>query len=196
MNKVKLRNLFNVMALTDSQVATQIEQLTGQHFTSDLITRAADGRPISAIAADAICKWLSKVMGQEIALDQISDLQVHPLSALPDPAKTEEGRQERKTPMTNEEMLATLKAKGYRVTTPAFQAEPTYQEGDHLSGQLAPKNWRALSNRRVPWPQGVNPREALHELAPFMAYRLLSEQAAARGVDIASAHKIGPDEDI
>jgi hypothetical protein len=187
MNKVKLRNLLNVTALTDSQVATQIGQLTGQHITVDLLRRAADGAPVSAIVVDAILKWLSQQMGREITLNDISDLRIHPFSALPsDAAKTEEGQQE---------MLAHLRLMGYQVTPPpALEPEPMYQEGDYLKGDLAPKNWQALANRRVPWPANLDPKQALHEMAPFMTFRLLSEQAAFQGRDINAL--IRPEEDI
>lgn len=64
---------------------------------------------------------------------------------------------------------------------PAFQPEHIYQEGDFLQGKLHPKNWKALANRRVPWPADVDPNQALFELAPFMEYTIMQAQEAARG---------------
>ena len=186
MNKVKLRNLFNVLALSDGQIATEIAKMTGQPMTRDLVTQAADGQPVTAIAADNICTWLSKQLGKEIKPDDISDLKIHPFSSLPaSAANTEEGQQA---------MLVYLRTHGYTITPPALQEEELYEDGDYLKGELAPKNWRALSNRRVPWPKDLDPKLALHEMAPFLAYRLLSEQEAARGRDIRAL--VQPDEQV
>jgi hypothetical protein len=128
--------------------------------------------------------------------------------------------------MTEQEMLAALKAKGYGVTPPktvqeeldelrtkvaaleesraadppmrqtqapsamteqgGYAEESIYEEGEYLAGPLAPKTWKSLSNRRVPWPKDVDPSVALHELAPFLAYRLLDQEATAMGRDISS----------
>lgn len=137
-------------------------------------------------------------------------------------------------PMTEQEMLAALKAKGYTIDVPktaeeklavleaqiaeqdrkiaaltesattappqrqtqalnsmneggsTLEPEHIYEEGDYLAGTLAPKNWKALANRRVPWPQDVDPQMALHELAPFLAHRLLEQETAALGRDLTS----------
>jgi hypothetical protein len=70
--------------------------------------------------------------------------------------------------------------------TQGYQPEQIYEEGEYLAGPLAPVHWKALANRRVPWPQGVDPAVALHELAPFMAYRMLETEANAMGRDIGS----------
>ena len=75
-----------------------------------------------------------------------------------------------------------------------FQPEYIYQEGDYLQGSLHPKNWKALSDRRVPWPNDVNPEMALFELAPFLSHRMLEIDAAARGVRINDL--VGPNEDL
>src|SRR5260370_26121670 len=126
---LKIENLFRALALTNGQISTQIEKLTGQPMPSDLITRAADRQPITAIHADAICKWLSQQYGREIKPED-TDLKVHSASALPDSANAQEG-------MTDEQMLAILKASGYTVTSPALQPEPMYEDGDYLRGELA-----------------------------------------------------------
>jgi len=70
--------------------------------------------------------------------------------------------------------------------TSTLTPESLYEEGEYLAGTLKPTNWKALSNRRVPWPQGVDPSVALHELAPFLAYRLLETEANAMGRDVGS----------
>jgi hypothetical protein len=129
--------------------------------------------------------------------------------------------------MTEEEMLAALKAKGYTVAVPKtvqeeleelrakvaaleesriseapqrqtqapsamneavsdYKPEELYQEGDYLKGPLAPRNWQALANPKVPWPKDVDPGAALKELAPFLAYRLNMEEAHARGRDVSA----------
>jgi hypothetical protein len=62
--------------------------------------------------------------------------------------------------------------------------EPMYESGDYLSGMLAPKNWKALADRRVPWPKDIDPKLAVHEMAPFLAYRMNLDDAHARGRDI------------
>jgi hypothetical protein len=67
-----------------------------------------------------------------------------------------------------------------------YQPEALYEEGEYLAGPLAPTHWKSLSNRRVPWPKDVDPSVALKELAPFMAYRLLDQEATAMGRDVAS----------
>ena len=47
---------------------------------------------------------------------------------------------------------------------------------------LQPGNWRALADRRVPWPhQSLDPHQAISELASFMTYGLLQRQANAMG---------------
>lgn len=183
---LKIQKLFSTLALSDGQITTEIEKMTGQHLTADLVRNAADGQPITAIAADAICTWLSKQYGREIKPSD-TDLRVHPASTLPGSANAQEA-------MSDEQMLAILKASGYTVTRPALRPEPMYEDGDYLRGDLHPRNWRALSNRRVPWPQGIDPKTALHELAPFMTYRLLTQEAAQRGRDISAFVK--PDEEI
>jgi hypothetical protein len=72
--------------------------------------------------------------------------------------------------------------------------EDLYQEGDYLAGKLHPKNWKALANPRVPWPQDVDPALALHELAPLMVHRMLSVEAEARGIEINAL--VGPYEQL
>lgn len=141
----------------------------------------------------------------------------------PDDGESAKAKGEEK-PMTEEEMLAALKAKGYSVEAPKtaeekiaaleakleeqdrklaalaesaptqrqtqalgttqeseLQPEPMYQEGDYLAGALKPANWRALADRRVPWPKDMDPRTALHELAPFITHRLLEQEATLTG---------------
>jgi hypothetical protein len=70
--------------------------------------------------------------------------------------------------------------------TGGYAEEQIYEEGEYLAGPLAPSTWKSLANRRVPWPQNVDPSVALHELAPFMAYNLLSQEAAMRGREVSS----------
>jgi len=72
--------------------------------------------------------------------------------------------------------------------------EQLYMEGDYLQGTLSPKNWAALANRRVPWPQDVDPELALHELAPFMAMSLIEREANAMGRSVDQL--VGPHEQI
>lgn len=125
--------------------------------------------------------------------------------------------------MTESEMLAALKAKGYSVEAPktveeqlnelkaqvealkaapptqrqtqapsamtetgGYAEEEIYEEGEYLAGPLAPRTWKSLANRKVPWPKDVDPSVALHELAPFMAYRLLENEASAMGRNVDS----------
>lgn len=130
------------------------------------------------------------------------------------------------TIMTEAEMLAALKAKGYSVEAPksvqeelqelrakvaalesagraeapqrqtqapsamteagGYTEEPIYEEGEYLAGPLKPATWKSLANRRVPWPKDVDPSVALKELAPFMAYRLLDQEATAMGRNVDS----------
>src|SRR5258708_1836527 len=166
-------------------MATQVEKLPGQPISSDLVASARNKRPITAIHADAICKWLSQQYGREISPAD-TDLKIHAASSLPaSAADTKEGQQE---------MLAYLESRGYQITAPTLQPEPMYQEGDYLAGDLAPRNWKALANRRVPWPAGMDPATALHELAPFMTYRLLVAEAASMSRDISSF--VRPDEQV
>ena len=75
-----------------------------------------------------------------------------------------------------------------------LQPEDLYEEGEYLAGPLRPGNWRALADRRVPWPAGVDPNVALNELAPFLAYRLLENEANAMGREVSSY--VGPYERI
>jgi hypothetical protein len=70
--------------------------------------------------------------------------------------------------------------------TGGYAPEEIYEEGEYLAGPLKPATWKSLSNRKVPWPKDVDPKVALHELAPFMAYRLIDQEAQARGRDISS----------
>lgn len=135
-------------------------------------------------------------------------------------AKAKKGK---KKIMTEAEMLAALKAKGYSVEAPktleeqlnelkaqvealnaapppqrqtqapsamneqgGYAEEAIYEEGEYLAGPLAPATWKSLANRRVPWPAGIDPSVALHELAPFMAYRLLETEANAMGRDVSA----------
>lgn len=185
MKTLHIERLFSALALTSGQISTAVSHIADQPISSDLIERAKNGDPITAIHADVICKWLSQQYGREIKPEE-TDLKIHAASALPaDAANTEEGQKA---------ILAYLRANGYQITPPALQPEHLYEDGDYLKGDLAPKNWKALANRRVPWPKGVEPKQALHELAPFLTYRLLSEQARARGRDISSL--IQPDEEI
>ena len=92
---------------------------------------------------------------------------------------------------TNDPQRQTL-ALGSGLEESSLQPESLYQEGDYLQGELSPKNWRALSDRRVPWPAGLDPKLALQEMAPFLAYRLNADEAAARGRHISQF--IGADE--
>lgn len=185
MATLRIEKLFDALAMTDGQISTAISQFTGQTVLSDLIDRAKSGAPITAIHADAICKWLSQQYGKEIKPEN-TDLKVHPASVLPDDTfKTEEGQKA---------ALAYLESKGYRITPPALQPEPMYQEGDYLKGDLHPRNWKALANPAVPWPANLDPKQVLHEMAPFLTFRLLSEQAVQHGRDINAL--ISPDEDL
>lgn len=142
------------------------------------------------------------------------------------PALTESHKEDK--PLTHEEMIAALAAKGFKIEAPkttedeiaelkrlvaeqsaqlktltetapqrqtlanqsqfeessTLQEEVLYEEGDYLKADLAPKNWRALSNRRVPWPKDLDPKLALHEMAPFLAHSLNAQEAQARGRSI------------
>lgn len=143
-----------------------------------------------------------------------------------DPDNDGESQKENKI-LTEQEMMAALAAKGFKIEAPktaeeklaALEAqiaeqntkiaqlsetatqrqtlaapsqmeestlapEELYEDGDYLKGDLAPKNWKALSNRRVPWPQNIDPAQALHELAPFLAHSFLSQEAASTGRDV------------
>jgi hypothetical protein len=158
-----------------------------------------------------------------------------------DPDNDGESAHQKEKPLTEEEMIAELKKKGFAVEAPksaeqkklealealiaeqnakiaalaetgptqrqtqanpsqfeessTLVAESLYQEGDLMRGDLATKNWKALSDRRVPWPHDkIDPSQALHELAPFMAFRLNTQEAAAHGRDISSY--IGANEEL
>lgn len=60
-----------------------------------------------------------------------------------------------------------------------YQPEAMYEDGDYLKGPLAPDHWKAMTNRRVPWPKDLDPKTALHELAPILAYRLMTQEAVS-----------------
>lgn len=96
--------------------------------------------------------------------------------------------------MTTEAMVGFLQARGYRIDSPTLQPEPMYEDGDYLKGDLHPKNWKALANRRVPWPKNIDPKLALHEMAPFLAYGLNVQEAQTRGRDVGQFIK--PDEPV
>lgn len=100
--------------------------------------------------------------------------------------------------MTEQEMITSLLSKGYAVNgrrlpaapaqprrmTESLAQEPGYSDdydANPFSGKLHPKNWRALANRRVPWPSDVNPEEALQHLAGILEYQLQGQAEAARG---------------
>src|SRR2546426_454947 len=72
-----------------------------------------------------------------------------------------------------------------------FQPEDMYETGDYLQGELHPRNWKALTNRRVAWPKDVDPNMALAELARFMEYRILAAQEAAQGRSLREMIKSG-----
>src|SRR5579885_252763 len=156
-----------------------------------------------------------------------------------DPDRDGESQKEKKA-VTETEMIAALKAKGFVVEAPktpeqqrieeqeaklaslearltqlletvptprqafavpsqleeqsTFKPEPLYEDGDYLKAELAPKNWRALADRRVPWPADMDPKTALHELTPFLTARLLAQEASSAGRDISFFVK--PDEII
>lgn len=142
-----------------------------------------------------------------------------------------DGESQEEKPLTEQEMLAALAAKGFKIEAPkttedeiaelkrlvaeqsiqlktlsetapsqrqtlanqsqfeessTLQEEALYEEGDYLKGELAPKNWKALANRCVPWPKEIDPKLALHEMAPFLAYSLNGQEANARGRDISA----------
>lgn len=152
-----------------------------------------------------------------------------------DPDNDGESRQEEK-PLTEQEMIEALKAKGFAVEAPKtdkeeiadlkrmlaeqnakiaqltesqtpparqtmtesqfdeqthLQPEKLYSEGDYLKGDLNPKNWRALANKQVPWPQDLDPALVIHELAPFMNYSLLNMQEASAGRSLHEQVKLG-----
>lgn len=155
-----------------------------------------------------------------------------------DPDNDGESQKENKT-LTEAEMIAALKAKGFAIEEPksaeqkrieeqdaklaaleaklaqftesqstpparqtlaapsqfeeqsTLQPEKLYQEGDYLKGNLAPKNWRALANSQVPWPEDLDPATVLHELTPFLEYNLLNMQEAAAGRSLREQIKLG-----
>lgn len=72
-----------------------------------------------------------------------------------------------------------------------LQPEKLYRAGDYLKGDLHPKNWRALANSEVPWPQDLDPALVLHELTPYMNYNLLNMQEAAVGRSLREEVKLG-----
>lgn len=70
----------SALSLTDSQIADEIQELTGQRMTRQLITDVANGQPIPAMKADSICTWLSREYGRKITPEHIADLKIPPLS--------------------------------------------------------------------------------------------------------------------
>lgn len=111
--------------------------------------------------------------------DELSELRAK--VAVLESARTE-------TPMRQTEAPSAMNEQG------GYAEEPLYEEGEYLAGPLAPKTWKSLANRRVPWPKDVDPSVALKELAPFLAYRLIEQEANAMGRDVSSV--IAPYEQV
>lgn len=154
-----------------------------------------------------------------------------------DPDNDGESRQ-KETPLTEQEMIEALKAKGFIVETPKtaeqqkieeqaakiaaleakfaqlaesqqtpparqttvesqfaeqnhLQPEKIYESGDYLKGDLHPRNWRALANKQVPWPQDLDPALVLSELTPFLEYQFLNMQEAAAGRSLRDQISLG-----
>ncbi len=112
--------------------------------------------------------------------------------------------------MTEQEMVAALRRRGI-VATPPTRRQPAPQrktlaesssyssyEEDYsepiLSGGNQPQNWKSLADRRVPWPRNLDTEQVLHELAPFMLYRMFQQEAAGRGAPISSL--LNPNEEL
>ena len=72
-----------------------------------------------------------------------------------------------------------------------LKREQLYEDGDYLKGTLAPKNWKALADPRVPWPEDLDPSLVLHELSPFMEHKILGVQYAAQGQSLSDAIHAG-----
>lgn len=95
--KVKLQSLLDALCMTDSQIADEVQKMSGQIITRDLINRAVDGAPIPALKAQALCDWLSTEFGRTINPADISDLNIHSFSSLPEPADAGKGSVPNKT---------------------------------------------------------------------------------------------------
>jgi hypothetical protein len=201
-------------ALVESELTEAGRALAMKHAK-----RLADAHDAAASACGMDCEGCYKeALGIPLDPDRDGDTITNDTDH--DNESVQKGQEE----MTEQEMLAALKAKGYAVTAPktvqeeleelrakvavleesrttgepqrqtqapsamtetsTLTPESLYEEGEYLAGTLKPTNWKALSNRRVPWPQGVDPSVALHELAPFMAFRLLETEANAMGRNI------------
>lgn len=66
-----------------------------------------------------------------------------------------------------------------------LQPEAMYQrDNSFLQEALQPKHWSALADRRVPWPDTLDPKMTVHALAPFMMHRMLTEDARAQGKSV------------
>ncbi len=68
------------------------------------------------------------------------------------------------------------------------------QQPSFLDDGLQPGNWKKLADRRVPWPQDVNPLDALRQMSGFLAYRMLGDQAATMGRRVTDL--VGLDQEI
>lgn len=56
--------------------------------------------------------------------------------------------------------------------------------GSFLSESLQPQNWAKLADRRTPWPEDLDPKQALKELAQFMEYRMIEDSLRSQGRSI------------
>jgi hypothetical protein len=220
-----------LMALVESELTEEGRAIAVKHAV-----KIANAHDAAAHQLGMKCEGCYKeALGIPLDPDQDND-------GLPDnqdPSDDGESAKKGQKTMTEAEMLAALKAKGYSVAAPktvgeqlaelralsetqaaqlaalkesapptqrqtqapsalnetsALTEEQFYEDGDYLKGTLAPTNWKALANRRVPWPKDIDPALALHELAPFLAYRLLDQEAVALGRDIGML--IGPNDQI
>jgi hypothetical protein len=106
--------------------------------------------------------------------------------------------------MTNDQMVQALRRRGIVATPPARRVQSqrktmtesaSYSDYSDYSSENSepilsegnqPKDWKALANPRVPWPKNLDPQQVLHELAPFMLYRLFEREAAGRGAPVSS----------
>jgi hypothetical protein len=87
-----------------------------------------------------------------------------------------------------------------------YAEEEMYMQGDYLATSIHPKHWRALAGwdsregriihqrRAVPWPKEADPMNVVREMAPFMAYGMLAQEAATMQRDLTTF--IAPDERI
>lgn len=97
--------------------------------------------------------------------------------------------------MNNAQMINELEKRGYKIDrerrtiiapakprrqTLALMSEASYDNYGRRSGsasswlepELHPRHWKALSDRRVPFPRSVDPETAVAQMSKFLAHQI------------------------